>query len=356
MSPASVSPAEVLEELVHQAEAAGASDVHLQRHAGGIDVSLRLDGVLAPFRMLPQDIADRVFGRIKYLARLKTYQDSMPQDGRIHRDELRTHTDVRVATYPAVCGEKIVLRLFGEAAVPALEALGFDPEVLASLRRLLTRPAGLLLLTGPAGSGKSTTIHACLSELAVAGGRHIITVEDPVERLVPGVMQTEVNEGLGLTFAAAARHLLRQDPQVLALGEVRDEATAEVLVRAALTGHLTLSTLHAGSCAGVVERLLLLCQDRNAALSSLAFIINQRLVRRLCSACRGDGCNVCLGTGYRGRLLLAEAVEVTPELRLRVRDQGAAAVKPLKPLGVAARELVANGATRAEECNRVLEA
>ena len=180
---------------------------------------------MAPVDELPATVAGRVFGRIKYLARLKTYQESMPQDGRIAKEEISAAHDVRVATYPTVTGEKIVLRFFPEAA-QSLAELGYAAAAREVLERFLKSQSGLLLLTGPAGSGKTTTIYACLRYLAESGGRHIITVEDPVEQVLPGIMQTEVNEARGLTFAKAARHLVRQDPQVLVIGEIRDEETA----------------------------------------------------------------------------------------------------------------------------------
>ena len=214
---------ECVEQLIRRAEQAGASDIHLHRVGAEARVAFRLDGVMAPVESLPSDLADRVFGRIKFLARLKTYVDSLPQDGRINRTELGTASDIRVSTYPTVTGEKIVLRLFREVGVPPLDSLGFPEDGVAELRTFLRQGAGLLLLTGPAGSGKTTTIYSCLHEIASEGGRHIITIEDPVEQLLPNIMQTEVNEARGLTFAAAARHLLRQDPQVLVLGEIRDE-------------------------------------------------------------------------------------------------------------------------------------
>src|SRR5436190_12671538 len=259
---------EVLERLVQQAECAGASDIHLQMRGGAADVWFRLDGVMTSTSELPADVADRVFGRIKFLARLKTYQDSLPQDGRIDKAALNSRSDIRVATYPTVTGEKIVLRLFNASAIRRLDELGFTSEVHSELQRFLGQTSGLLLLTGPAGSGKTTTIYACLRGLAEAGGRHIITVEDPAEQIIPGVMQTEVNEARGLDFSKAARHLLRQDPQVLVIGEIRDDETANIAIRAALTGHLVISTLHAGSCRGVFERLLVLCRDHSAVAAS----------------------------------------------------------------------------------------
>src|SRR5208282_2939661 len=165
--------------------------------------------------------------------------------------------------------------------------LDFPEPVCRELETFLRQTAGLLLLTGPAGSGKTTTIYACLRFLVELGGRHVITVEDPAEQIIPAVMQTEVNEARGLTFAVAARHLLRQDPQVLVIGEIRDEETANIAVRAALTGHLIISTLHAGSCKGVFERLQTMCADRYAVAAVLGLVLNQRLIRRLCAKCDG---------------------------------------------------------------------
>ncbi len=309
---------EVLQRLIHQAERAGASDIHLQMRGKVAEVCFRLDGVLTPTSELAENIAERVFGRIKFLARLKTYQDSLPQDGRIDRQEVSAQNDIRVATYPTVTGEKIVLRLFNTAIIKALGELEFPADACVELDRFLRQTSGLLLLTGPAGSGKTTTIYACLRALAELGGRHVITVEDPVEQIVPGIMQTEVNEAQGLDFARAARHLLRQDPQALILGEIRDEETANIAVRASLTGHLVISTLHAGSCRGVFERLLAMCSDHSAVAAAVELVLNQRLIRRLCSYCQGNGCTTCLQTGYKGRLPLVEWLRVNDVMRQRV--------------------------------------
>src|SRR5262245_18815660 len=274
-----VNAPKVLEDLVRRAEAARASDIHLHMQGGAATVAFRLDGLLTPVEELSAEVADRVFGRIKYLSRLKTYQESLPQDGRIEKAEIGSSEDIRVATYPTVTGEKIVLRLFSASETKRLDELGLAPRVISELQRFLGGTSGLLLLTGPAGSGKTTTIYACLRQLAAAGGRHIITVEDPVEQVLPGIMQTEVNDARGLDFAKAARHLLRQDPQVLVLGEIRDDETANLAVRAGLTGHLVISTLHAGSCKGVFERLLVMCRDHYAVWSAVALVLNQRLIR-----------------------------------------------------------------------------
>jgi type II secretory ATPase GspE/PulE/Tfp pilus assembly ATPase PilB-like protein len=375
---------EVLENLVRLAERAGASDIHLQMRGKSAEVGFRLDGIITPGRELPVEIADRVFGRIKFLARLKTYQESLPQDGRISHEELKSKNDIRVATYPTVTGEKIVLRLFNSETAKTLCELSLPAAANVELEKFLRQTTGLLLLTGPAGSGKTTTIYACLRHLAELGGRHIITVEDPVEQVVPGTMQTEINEAIGLDFARAARHLLRQDPQVLIIGEIRDEATAQLAVRAGLTGHLVISTLHAGSCKGVFERLLAMCADHSAVASAVELVLNQRLIRKVCSACDGSGCESCLRTGYCGRVPLVEWLRVddavvaqasnlcvsekeipaaathrqdacatTETLREQIRRRELSAIVPMQTLEASARSLVNQGVTNEAEFKRV---
>lgn len=358
---------QLLERLVQQAESADASDIHLHRHSAGAAVAFRLDGVLTPAATWPPEVAERVFGRIKFLARLKTYQESLPQDGRIDQAALNARSDIRVATYPTVTGEKIVLRLFNSVAIKSLEELGFPAGARAELEHFLGQTAGLLLLTGPAGSGKTTTIYACLRHLAQAGGRHIITVEDPAEQIIPGIMQTEVNEARGLDFAKAARHLLRQDPQVLVLGEIRDDETANLAVRAALTGHLVISTLHAGSCQGVLERLLVLCADHSAVAASVELVLNQRLVRRLCPQCSSpsdvtrpaashpaQGCRSCLNTGYRGRVPLVEGLRLDAPLRRLLAAHDLTRLTAAPTLADSARALIQSGLTDDAEIGRVL--
>lgn len=344
---------EVLEELVRRAERAGASDIHLQMLGSSARVGFRLDGVITPVTELPEAIAERVFGRVKFLARLKTYQESLPQDGRIEKSALNSQNDIRVATYPTVTGEKIVLRLFRTSANRSLRELQFPEAACDELERFLRRPSGLLLLTGPAGSGKTTTIYACLRYLAELGGRHVITVEDPVEQVLSGIMQTEINEPRGLTFPVAARHLLRQDPQALVIGEIRDEETANIAVRAALTGHLVISTLHAGSCQGVFERLQVLCADHSAVASAMELVFNQRLVRRLCGQCAGAGCPACLQTGYQGRVPLVEWLKVDETARAAIRRKELRRLTPQPSLEMSAREILRRNISNEAEYRRI---
>ena len=345
---------EILEKLVRDAEHAGASDIHLQQRGEHTEVAFRLDGVIARIAELSRETAERVFGRIKYLARLKTYQDSLPQDGRIDRADLKSRNDIRVATYPTVSGEKIVLRLFNSDSTRTLNELELPVHAQRELEKFLCQPAGLLLLTGPAGSGKTTTIYACLKFLAALAGRHVITIEDPAEQIIPGIMQTEIHEARRLDFAKAARHLLRQDPQVLVIGEIRDEETANIAVRAALTGHLVISTLHAGSCRGVLERLLTLCPDASAVAASVELILNQRLVRQLCESCSGNGCADCLQTGFRGRVPILELLRINESSRRKISARTLAEIAAQPSLAENARSLIASGLTNENEIRRVL--
>ena len=351
--PRTAAPA-LLEKLIEDAAAAAASDIHLQMVNHCAEISFRLDGVLCPITKLGEEVSERLCGRIKYLARLKTYDSSLPQDGRIGKKEIRTENDIRVATYPTVTGEKIVLRLFTGEGVRPIEDLGLPMEASTVLKGFLRQTSGLLLLTGPAGSGKTTTVYSCLRYLLEKPGRHVITIEDPVEQIIPGAMQTEINEARGLTFACAARHLLRQDPQVLVIGEIRDPETADLAIRATLTGHSIIATLHAGSARAVFDRLLAICSDRDAVIAALTLVLNQRLVRRLCSICRGAGCSACVGTGYRGRIPMVEWISIDEALRARLRACGPGEIAPHQTLKNSGSSMVENGLTSPAELLRVL--
>jgi type II secretory ATPase GspE/PulE/Tfp pilus assembly ATPase PilB-like protein len=318
------------------------------------EIAFRMDGVLVPITKIPDPLATRLCGRIKFLARLKTYQESLPQDGRIDKAAVSSSADIRVATYPTVTGEKVVLRLFRSEEVKTFAGLELPEDVSEVLLQWLKRPSGLALFTGPAGSGKTSTIYACLAVLAGEGGRHVITVEDPVEQVIPGIMQTETNEARGLDFAMAARHLLRQDPQVLVIGEIRDEQTAQIALRAALTGHMVISTLHAGSCHGVLERMAAFCADASSLAAAVDLIFNQRLARKVCPECHGAGCEKCLQTGFRGRLPLVEFFAIDDAARGLIRAGQFQKIAATIPLADRGKSLVNAGLTTPGEIARVL--
>jgi type II secretory ATPase GspE/PulE/Tfp pilus assembly ATPase PilB-like protein len=321
---------DVVERLLAAARRLGASDVHLRPTAEDLEVRLRLDGVLQLVARLPRAVAPNVVARLKVLADLLTYRTDVPQEGRIRA--ARESGEMRISTFPTVFGENAVVRLFaGSQQFQRLDDLGFPEDVLGPLGRLLDETSGAILATGPAGSGKTTTIYACLRELSrrVSGARSLVSLEDPVEVIVPGVAQSQVNPSVQLDLATGLRFLMRQDPEVIMIGEVRDCATAEAAFGASLTGHLVLSTFHAGSAAEAVSRLSDMGIEPYLLQSGLLAILCQRLARRLCSCARASedpadrlglpvdrvwlpvGCEACSGTGYRGRFVIVEMM--TPE-------------------------------------------
>lgn len=319
---------DLVDRLLAAGRAAEVSDIHLQPFADGLEVRWRIDGVLQHVVRLPQRAAPNVIGRLKVLAGLLTYRNDTPQEGRMRSSP--SELEVRVSTFPTLYGEKAVVRLLADRARQFdLDGLGFVPEMAADLRRLLAETSGAILVTGPAGSGKTTTLYACLREIVAhtAGGRSLASLEDPIEAEVAGVAQSQVNPTAGFDLATGLRFLLRQDPEVIMVGEVRDSATAEVAFQASLTGHLMLSSFHAGSAAGAISRLSDMGIAPYLLRSGILAIISQRLVRRLCRcaqpAADGDallglpatrgwlptGCAECRGTGYQGRILLAEMLK-----------------------------------------------
>lgn len=341
--------------LFECAARSGASDVHIQpRPDGTAQVTFRQDGVLRPERVIPAEVAAFVIGRIKFLARLKTFENSLPQDGRIEPKDSGISQDLRVSTYPTISGEKVVIRFFTEQPVYRLEELGLALGTLDQLQQFLRRRQGLLLLTGPSGSGKTTTIYSCLNYLVNTDCRHIITVEDPVEQLIDGVMQTEINPARGLDYPKALRHLLRQDPEVIVIGEIRDEATAEIAVRACLTGHQVIATLHAGSCHGVLDRLRVMVQDRHALATVIDTVLNQRLARRLCPSCSGKTCHDCSQTGYQGRVPLVETLPLSTADQKRFSQGDPPETEPEPTLRQAGNRLVDLGITDSRELSRIL--
>jgi type II secretory ATPase GspE/PulE/Tfp pilus assembly ATPase PilB-like protein len=349
-----------------------ASDVHLEPTHRSLEVLFRLDGVLQHFAALEPELGPNLVARLKVMAELLTYRVDIPQEGRFQEARERFGVEMRVSTFPLIHGEKAVVRIFDASAqLLDLDQLGLPLILHAELTALLQERSGAIFLTGPSGSGKTTTIYACLRHLVGTsrGGRHCVTIEDPVEQVVEGVSQAQVRPGQEFDFARGLRSLLRQDPEVIMVGEVRDPETAKIAVEAALTGHLVLTTLHAGSACGVVSRLLDMGVEPYLITSGLKGILNQRLLRRRCQACKPNGdpnpaissCDRCAGTGYYGRLLVAELLR--PDQKLRVAILGKADSTALeaaadhaerRTIRSAGLALVAAGHTTAEEVGRVL--
>jgi type II secretory ATPase GspE/PulE/Tfp pilus assembly ATPase PilB-like protein len=339
----------------------GASDVHFEPTATSLAVRYRLDGVVQEMALLSRELTPNLIARLKVLAELLTYRLDVPQEGSIRDGATRYGAELRVSTFPTVHGEKAVVRLFGPTGRGLeLDQLGLEAEVLVELTSLLRERTGAVFLTGPSGSGKTTTIYACLRHLARQGGRHLVTIEDPVEQVIEGVSQSQARSGTEFDFARGLRSLLRQDPEVIMIGEVRDRETAAAAVEAALTGHLIFSTLHAGSACGVISRLLDMGVEPYLLTSGLRGILNQRLVRHVCESCHGIGCPSCVNTGYRGRLLLAELLTLNASLRQAVlsrsdvRELEAAAGTERQTLRMAAQRAVDRGQTTWAEIERVL--
>lgn len=343
----------------------GASDVHFEPTHRAVEVRFRLDGVLQPVATLEREIAPNLAARLKVMAELLTYRLDIPQEGGIRQAPATYGADMRVSTFPTIHGEKVVVRVFDPAVhTPELGQLGFSPESLDELTRLLRERSGAVLLTGPSGSGKTTTIYACLRHIlrSSGGGRHVVTIEDPVEQMIEGVSQSQARPGTEFDFARGLRSLLRQDPEVIMIGEIRDRETAGIAVEAALTGHLVFSTVHAGSACGVVSRLIEMGIEPHLLTSGLKGVLNQRLVRRVCPDCGvPTGCPRCGGTGYRGRILLAELLTLDAGLRqaaLARSDttalEAAADRSGRKPMRAAAEAAIAAGLTTTGEVERVL--
>jgi general secretion pathway protein E len=309
------------------ARTAHATDVHLVPAAESLQMSWRIDGVLQHIAAFPAAVAPRIVARLKVLAELLTYRCDIPQEGRLRGTAEETADEIRISTFPTLFGEKVVVRLFvGSGKYRRLDDLDLPPEVLEGLQRLIGETGGVILVTGPAGSGKTTTVYALLRELAdkTRGGRSLVSLEDPIEVVVPGVAQSQVNPAAGFDMATGLRSLLRQDPEVMMVGEIRDRGTAETVFQASLTGHLVLTTFHAGSSAQAVNRLSDMGIEPYLLRSGVRAILCQRLLRRLCGCAKTSadeearlgltvgvvripvGCAECGGTGYRGRFVLTE--------------------------------------------------
>lgn len=321
----------IVDELLKRAVASGASDIHFEPTGSELKVKYRLDGVLNPVESLPAAVADNMIARLKVLGGLLTYRNDVPQEGRLELSGNPSDkvADVRLAVFPTIHGQRAVVRLFyRNEELLSLDRLGFAPRIESLLKTIAVQNQGVLLVTGPAGSGKSTTLAALLRHIVeTLPGKSIVTLEDPVEIRIEGVTQVPITPHGQMTFPMALRSLLRQDPQVLMIGEIRDAETARIVIEAGLTGHLLMSTMHSGSPAGALLRLLEMGVEPYQVTSSISAVVNQRLVRRLCEKCKkqgGDGrfepvgCESCFGTGFHGRVLIAEMVRLDSDLRKAV--------------------------------------
>ncbi len=377
----------LVNKIIEQAVIEGASDIHIEALEDAVRIRYRIDGAMQEASTYPKDLHAAIVARIKIVSGMNISEKRAPQDGRMTLIFNRVEYDLRVSSLPTTFGEKVVMRIASKSGLnkPKSE-LGFQEEELKRFDGILKNPHGIILVTGPTGSGKSTTLYTVLNELN-GGEVNIITVEDPVEADVDGINQVQVNEQAGLTFASALRSILRQDPDIIMIGEIRDGETASIAVKAAITGHLVVSTLHTNSAASTVTRLEDMGIEPYMVADSVVGIIAQRLVRRICPKCHVEktmdeqdklrlklkgnsspkiyepkrgGCNYCNGTGYKGRIGVYEIMPVTPAIREIISRGGSAeeiqkvALKEgLNTLRMGATKLVLKGVTSISEVERI---
>jgi general secretion pathway protein E len=372
--------------LLRDAYDASASDIHLEATATGLSVRFRVDGVLTKVGEPPANLQEAILSRIKLLADVDIAERRKPQDGRIRARLDVRDLDLRISTIPTIFGESVVLRLLDHGGRPAtLDDLGMPPAIHATMTELSARTHGMVLVTGPTGSGKTTTLYGALLRRDALAEK-IITVEDPIEYELRGITQMPVHRNAAVTFATALRALLRQDPDVLMIGEMRDVETAEIATQAAMTGHLVFSTLHTNDAISAIPRLLDLGIPDYAVAASLEGVLAQRLVRRICDGCRTDspvpprrvfaidvpnfdtslthgaGCEKCRGTGYRGRVGVFEIVRVDDRLREAIASRASprelrsvADAAGFVPLSVDGWQKIRAGLTTIEELSRVVQ-
>ncbi|MFT5719908.1 MAG: general secretion pathway protein E [Motiliproteus sp.] len=369
--------------LLAEAIKEGASDIHIEPYEKRLSIRLRVDGVMREVLSPNYKLAALLISRIKVMAKLDIAEKRVPQDGRVSLKIAGRALDVRVSTLPANNGERVVMRLLDkQAAVLGMTHLGMQPETLAQFKKLLLQPNGIILVTGPTGSGKTTTLYAGLGMLNTRD-RNILTAEDPIEYTLDGIGQTQVNPKAGMTFAKSLRAMLRQDPDILMVGEIRDLETAEIAVQASLTGHLVLSTLHTNNAVGAITRLQDIGVGAYLIATSVKGVLAQRLVRRLCTHCKqphpldedeaaqlGDphltgtsafraaGCSACNHSGYRGRIGVYELLLIDEPLSELIHAQASETElyrylrKQLATLQHEARALIAQGTTSVAEVSR----
>jgi type II secretory ATPase GspE/PulE/Tfp pilus assembly ATPase PilB-like protein/ActR/RegA family two-component response regulator len=371
--------------ILQEAVRTNASDVHLEPTVNCLQVRMRVDGVLREYIDVPKWLTHPLISRFKILAALDIAERRLPQDGRIRVKSQNRSIDIRASTLPTHFGEKLVLRMLGASTIPTIESMTLSEWQFNALTQALAQPQGTILLTGPTGSGKTTTLYSLISRRR-SPEVNIVTVEDPIEYQLPGINQVQVNVKAGLTFAGCLRSILRQDPDVILVGEIRDLETAEIAFQAAITGHLVLSTLHTNGAFGVVARLMDLGVDPAVINASLNLVVAQRLARRICTQCkesykpdsallrtlkienpetvfyRGRGCTACGQTGYAGRLGIYEMLKVTNAIKELIRQKaGEASLRRAAAMGGSTTLLedglakVLAGDTSAEEMLRVIE-
>lgn len=372
--------------LIAEAVKTKASDIHIEPYEKEVSVRLRIDGVLREVLSLPARMTPVLTSRVKVMARLDIAEKRVPQDGRISLAMGGKTVDVRISTLPSRFGERVVMRLLDkEQAQLDLDTLGMSTDILTRFKKLLLKPNGVILVTGPTGSGKTTSLYGGLT-LLNDPGRNILTVEDPVEYALDGIGQTQVNTKVGMTFAAGLRAILRQDPDIVMVGEIRDVETAQIAVQASLTGHLVLSTVHTNSAVGAVTRLRDMGVESFLLSSTLAGVMAQRLVRRLCPVCKVSrpasapekdlldapsaedltiyqsvGCGRCNQTGYEGRIGIYELVIVDETLKKLIHEDAgeqelaAHAFRSVGTLAQSGFAHVRNGETSVEEVLRVVQ-
>jgi general secretion pathway protein E len=367
--------------MIAQAVEKRASDIHIEPFEKEFRVRYRIDGVLVNQDPPPRELKAAIISRVKLMAKLNIAERRLPQDGRIKIKTLGREVDLRVSTLPTLYGESVVMRLLDRSAGDFydLERLGFDQRMLSRMEYYTSLPHGIFLVTGPTGSGKSTTLYSALKRINQTD-KKIITIEDPVEYQMDGINQIHVNPTIGLTFAAGLRHIVRQDPDVIMVGEVRDRETADIAIRSALTGHFVYSTLHTNDAPSAITRLTDMGVENYLIVSSLVGVLAQRLVRVICSQCkspagtattpegesipvwRGAGCENCYGTGFRGRVGIFEMMELSEELRaIIMRNEDASRINAcarregMRNLREDGWLKVRNGVTTADEVIRVTQ-
>src|SRR5690606_25468760 len=340
----------LVNQIISNAVQQRASDIHFDPQELELKIRYRIDGVMMTERTLPKSMQSVLTARVKIMANLNITESRVPQDGRIKMTVNFKPIDIRVSTLPSIYGEKIVMRILDLSnALDSFDKIGFSEENAAKFQKMIERPNGIVLITGPTGSGKSSTLYAALNKLNDET-KNIITIEDPVEYQLAGINQVQVNEAVGMTFAAGLRSILRQDPDIIMVGEIRDLETAQIAIRASHTGHLVLSTLHTNSAVAALTRLTDMGIEPFLISSSLSGVVAQRLIRRVCRDCgqyeepterekqifreanmdidkvkRGRGCPSCHNTGYRGRIAIHEVLEIDDKIRELIMGSASAA-------------------------------